>query len=85
MIIIKKNEAIAKRKKDAEHGLTVSDIIFPAVNVPPQKMAVSNNLIYIKRFFCTILSLLFMMFNVNLHAMQVTDLENLKKDLTENG
>jgi len=42
----RKTEAIANRKKAAENGPTFFATTLPAIKVPPQKIAVSNNFTY---------------------------------------
>jgi len=42
----RKTEAIANRKKAAENGPTFFATSLPAIKVPPQKIAVSNNFTY---------------------------------------
>lgn len=42
----RKTEAIANRKKAAENGPTSFATTLPAINVPPQKIAVNNNFTY---------------------------------------
>lgn len=39
---------MTKRKNAAENGSMSCEIMRPAINVPPQKQAESNNLIYVK-------------------------------------